>query len=98
MAAIWREVLRGCFCHQDNKLREEKFYKEISTISLDPKTQTTVPSEKNGKYKCTLEGNKGRHTLHPYFSITVEGVCKETKISHEVSFHKQSSNGFRENV
>lgn len=70
---------------------EEKFYRETSTVSLDLKTQPVVPSEKNGKRKSTLGGNKGCRTLHPYFGSTVEGVHKPTKISHEVACHKQSS-------
>lgn len=76
-----------------SKLREEKLYREISTISLDPKAQPVVPSEKDGKCKHTLKGNKDYRTLHPYFGSTVEGVCKQPKISHEVACHKQSSNG-----
>lgn len=41
-----------------SKLREEKLYREISTISLDPKAQPVVPSEKDGKCKHT-EGKQG---------------------------------------
>lgn len=92
-ATIWWEILRNCLCHQHNKLREEKFYREISTVILCPKTQPVVPSEKDGKGKRTLEDNKSCDTLHPYFGSTVEGVCKQTKISHEVVCHKQSNNG-----
>lgn len=42
VAIVWLQYggkLRSCFCHQHNKLRQEKLYREISTVSLDPKTQ-----------------------------------------------------------
>lgn len=76
--------MRSYFCHEHNKLREEKFYGEISTVSLDLKTQPGVPSLMNGKRKQTLVGNKGCRTLHPCFGRTVEGICKQIKISYEL--------------
>lgn len=79
MVTIWWEVVKSCLCHKRNMLRKKRFYRGMSTVSLDLKTQPSAPSEKNGKRERMLGGNKGRRMPRPSFA---ERDCKQTKISH----------------
>lgn len=59
MATIQWEVMKSCLCHKSSMLREGRFYREMSIVHLNLKTQPLAPSEKNGEHKRMLGGNKG---------------------------------------